>query len=223
MQLLALWIEVSKVCWWWEGMISSLLHFGSWQLFVCSHGFDVYFQDDGSRGIFYAPFSANTGFYYVRCVVLCVLFWNYHVWSRSWLRNFHFYVTTEPTTAQGRSPGCFEVESTCWLQSVLWLNFLTLHRNFFNSLLMSGDLVISTKSHQIALVALLSEHSSLHGMKTKVLSRDTDEFPGGHAFHYRRDFMRDLFAGKVNPYIFHMSWTLNKDNKQKFFRQIGDW
>ena len=88
---------------------------------------------------------------------------------------------------------------------------------------MSGDLVISTKSHQIALVALLSEHSSLHGMKTKVLSRDTDEFPGGHAFHYRRDFMRDLFAGKVNPYIFHMSWTLNKDNKQKFFRQIGDW
>ena len=31
-----------------------------------SHGFDCYFQDDGSRAIFYAPFSANTGFYYVR-------------------------------------------------------------------------------------------------------------------------------------------------------------
>ena len=71
--------------------------------------------------------------------------------------------------------------------------------------------------------ALLSEHSSLHGMKTKVLSRDTDEFPGGHAFHYRKDFMHDLFKGKVEPYIFHMSWTLNKDNKQKFFRQIGEW
>lgn len=132
-----------------------------------SHGFDVYFQDDGSRGIFYAPFSANTGFYYVR--------------------------------SNDRT------------------------RNFFNSLLMSGDLVISAKSHQIALVALLSEHTSLHGMKTKVLSRDTNEFPGGHAFHYRRDFMKDIFAGKVTPYIFHMSWTLNKENKQKFFRQIGDW
>jgi len=83
--------------------------------------------------------------------------------------------------------------------------------------------VVSTKSHQIALVALLSEHSSLHGMKTKVLSRDTDEFPGGHAFHYRKDFMRQLFKGEVDPYIFHMSWTLNKDNKQKFFRQIGEW
>ena len=114
-----------------------------------SHGFDVYFQDDGSRSIFYAPYSANTGFYYVR--------------------------------ANDRT------------------------RNFFNALLVQGDLVIATKSHQIALVALLSEHASLHGMKTKVLSRDTDEFPGGHAFHYRRDFMKALFADKVKPYIFHMS------------------
>ncbi|CAB9514754.1 Nucleotide-diphospho-sugar transferase [Seminavis robusta] len=132
-----------------------------------SHGFDIYFQDDGSRGIFWAPFSANTGFYYVR--------------------------------ANDRT------------------------RNFFNALLMAGDLIVSTKSHQIALVALLSEHTSLHGMKAKVLSRDADEFPCGHAFHYRKDFMRDIFAGKVEPYIFHMSWTLNKDNKQKFFRQIGEW
>ena len=60
-------------------------------------------------------------------------------------------------------------------------------------------------------------------MKTKVLSRDTDDFPGGHAFHYRKDFMRQLFKGEVQPYIFHMSWTLNKDNKQKFFRQINEW
>ena len=28
------------------------------------YDFDVYFQDDGSRGMFYAPYSANTGFYY---------------------------------------------------------------------------------------------------------------------------------------------------------------
>lgn len=132
-----------------------------------SHGFDVYFQDDGSRGLFYAPYSANTGFYYVR--------------------------------ANDRT------------------------RNFFNSLLMAGDLIISAKSHQIALVSLLSEHASMYGMKVKVLSRDTNEFPGGHAFHYRKDFMRQIFSGKETPYIFHMSWTLNKNNKQKFFRQMGEW
>ena len=35
--------------------------------------------------------------------------------------------------------------------------------------------------------------------------------------------MKRLFAGEVNPYIFHMSWTLNKDNKLLFFQQIGEW
>ena len=28
--------------------------------------FDVYFQDDGNHALYYAPYSANTGFYYVR-------------------------------------------------------------------------------------------------------------------------------------------------------------
>ena len=35
--------------------------------------------------------------------------------------------------------------------------------------------------------------------------------------------MRAFFRGEVNPYIFHMSWTLNKENKLLFFRQIGEW
>jgi len=66
---------------------------------------DIYFQDDGSRGLFYAPYSANTGMYYVR--------------------------NNDKT------------------------------RYFFNSLLLGGDLIIATKSHQIALVSLLSEFASM--------------------------------------------------------------
>lgn len=132
-----------------------------------SHGFDIYFQDDGNRAVYYAPYSANTGFYYVRA------------------------------------------------------NDLT--RYFFNSLLMSGDLIYATHSHQIALVAILSEYASRYGMKAKVLSKFTDEFPGGDAYHNRRDFMKDLVQGKVHPYIFHMSWTENKNNKKLFFRQMGEW
>jgi Nucleotide-diphospho-sugar transferase len=69
------------------------------------YDFDIYFQDDGSRGLFYAPYSANTGVYYIR--------------------------SNDKT------------------------------RYFFNSLLLSGDLVVSTHSHQIALVSLLTEHASL--------------------------------------------------------------
>jgi Nucleotide-diphospho-sugar transferase len=114
-----------------------------------SHAFDIYFQDDGNRALFYAPYSANTGFYYVR--------------------------TSELT------------------------------QHFFNSLLMSGDLIYATNSHQIALIAILSEFASRYGMKVKVLSRDSHEFPGGHAYHNRADFMKDVFQGKVQPYLFHMS------------------
>jgi hypothetical protein len=35
--------------------------------------------------------------------------------------------------------------------------------------------------------------------------------------------MRRLFSGEVTPVIFHMSWTLNKDNKLLYFRQMGEW
>jgi len=49
---------------------------------------------------------------------------------------------------------------------------------FLAFVLMAGDLVIKTDSHQQALVALLSEHASLYGLRAKVVSRDIEEFPG---------------------------------------------
>jgi hypothetical protein len=130
------------------------------------YNFDIYFQDDGNHALFYAPYSANTGFYYVR--------------------------NNERT------------------------------RYFFNSLLMGGDLIISTKSHQIALVALLNEHASMYGLKVKIWERNLEEFPGGFSFHRKKDFMKELVQGKRQPYIFHMSWTKNKDNKIKFYEQMGE-
>jgi len=35
--------------------------------------------------------------------------------------------------------------------------------------------------------------------------------------------MRAFLNGDLHPYIFHMSWTLNKDNKLLYFRQMGEW
>ena len=134
--------------------------------------FDVYFQDDGNHALFYAPYSANTGFYYVR-----------------------------------------QNDRT---------------RYFFNSLLLAGDLILSTHSHQIALIALLNEHASMYGLKVKIWERHTTEFPGGFTFHRDFDYMKDLVSGRLvgtkeMPYIFHMSWTLNKDNKVLYYRQMGEW
>jgi hypothetical protein len=129
--------------------------------------FDIYFQDDGNHAEYYAPYSANTGFYYIHN------------------------------------------------------NPKTLH--LFNTLLMEGAMILENKSHQIALIALLAEHASLFGLRVKIFSRDGDDFPGGHAFNFRFSYMRDLFAGAVRPYIFHMSWTKNKDNKIKYLQQMGEW
>jgi Nucleotide-diphospho-sugar transferase len=129
--------------------------------------YDVYFQDDGNHAIYYGPYSANTGFYYVR--------------------------NNDKT------------------------------RHFFNALLLQGDLILGMRSHQVPLIAILQEHASMYGLRVKIWSRDGDEFPGGHAFHSRKPFMRDVISGARRPVVFHMSWTLNKGNKIKFYRQMGEW
>ncbi len=132
------------------------------------HGFDMYFQDDGAHSSRYAPYSANSGFYYVR-----------------------------------------NNQRTKYL---------------FAALLYSGDMIIQSHSHQQALVQLMAEHSSLFGLRVKVLSRDTEEFPGGWHYHrHNKDFMKKIVQEEITPFIFHMSWTNNKDNKIKFFQQMGQW
>lgn len=133
-----------------------------------AYGYDIFFQDDGGHSVRYAPYSANSGFYFVR--------------------------------------------------------YNNRTRHFLTSLLMAGDLILSTDSHQQALIATLNEHVSLYGLKAKVLSRDMDEFPGGFQYHKKdKSYMKKVFDGSIKPYIFHMSWTNNKDNKLLFFRQMGEW
>ena len=129
--------------------------------------FDAYFQDDGSRQERYAPFSANSGFYFIR---------------------------SNPRT-----------------------------KILFRTMLYSGDLIIACRSHQQILIALLEEYNSLLGLTVKVLSREEDDFPGGYHYNMRKDFMRKMIDGKITPYIFHMSWTLNKVNKVEYLHQMGMW
>jgi len=129
--------------------------------------FDMYFQDDGSRQERYAPYSANTGFYYVR--------------------------------SNGRT------------------------KNFFRHMVYQSDLIGAWNSHQQVLVQLLAEANSVMGLTVKIFAKETEEFPGGLHFHRKVQPMKDIFSGKSNSYIFHMSWTTNKDNKLKFFQQMGEW
>ena len=118
------------------------------------YNYDIYFQDDGARSLRYTPWSANSGFYYVRN------------------------------------------------------NDRTQH--LFNQLTLSGDLILKTYSHQQALIAVLSEHASLFGLKIKVFGKDEDAWPGGYHFHQKGDdaYFRRYYDGRLqeDPYIFHMSW-----------------
>jgi len=135
------------------------------------HTFDIYFQDDGARSLRYAPYSANSGFYYVR--------------------------NNDRT------------------------------QYFLTQLMLSGDLILKTYSHQQALVAVLTEHSSLFGLRVKVFGKEDDAWPGGFHYHQKGDnsYFRRYFDNKtaVDPYVFHMSWTFNKDNKLLFLKQLGEW
>ena len=110
--------------------------------------FDLYFQDDGAHSVRYAPYSPNTGFYFVRAV------------DRT--------------------------------------------RYFFNCFVKLGDMIQQSGSHQSALTSLMNEHVSYRGLKVKIFSRDTDEFPGGFHFHRNKGYMQRMVAGNAKPYIFHM-------------------
>ena len=114
---------------------------------------------------------------------------------------------------------------------------------FLNHVLMSGDLIAATTTHQAPFLSLLSEHASLHGLKVKILP--TDDYPGGYHFQGQPDYMRQLLEWKemrihngkdtsnvtvgstreriFDPKIFHMSWTDNKDRKVQFLQQMGEW
>ena len=89
-----------------------------------------------------------------------------------------------------------------------------------------GDVVAQTKSHQATLTAVLNEHASWKGLRVKVWKKGLgNPFPGGFEYHRVKPVMQTLLQGNstANPYIFHMSWTKNKDNKKKFLEQLGQW
>eukprot|EP00536_Pseudo-nitzschia_multiseries_P007915 jgi/Psemu1/305317/fgenesh1_kg.191_\ len=129
---------------------------------------DMVFQDDGSRVWRFAPYSPNSGFYFVR---------------------------NNPKTLY-----------------------------FFETFLRMGDMIQVAKSHQHVLNDLLIEFSSWRGLRVKVIRKGEDNvFPGGVEFHNQPKFMKEMINGTRKPYVFHMSWTKNKDNKKKFFEQLGEW
>ena len=134
---------------------------------IWNQEYDIIFQDDGARSLRFAPYNANSGFYFVR--------------------------NNERTSA------------------------------YMHELLFSMSIVLRSKSHQQVMIAILNEHVSLFGLRAKVVPRESPDLPCGYHWHRKPDVIRAAFKGEIHPIVVHMSWTENKDNKIKFYQQMGEW
>lgn len=93
-------------------------------------------------------------------------------------------------------------------------------RYVFTSLLFSAY-TLSGRSHQESLIALLTESTSLFALKVKILH--VEDFSGGREYHMNPSFMKHFISKRKTPWIFHMCWTKNKDDKISYLKQMGMW
>ena len=75
------------------------------------------------------------------------------------------------------------------------------------ALLYQVAMVSLLSSHCVVLVQLLLEHSSMFGLKVKVLfdKISTAMFPGRWHFHRGNEIMKSIFKGESISFVFHMS------------------
>lgn len=165
-----------------------------------SFDFDMYFQDDGAHSVRYAPYSPNTGFYFVRANPRTLYF-------------FSNFVKAADAIMQSGSH-----------QSALTavMNEHVSYRGLRVKVLARDQDEFPGGYHFHRNKQYMKE--MLHGKKTPVrVCR--------RCFCAQRIKISYL-CSRINPrfsltfsaqYVFHMSWTLNKENKRKFFQQMGDW
>lgn len=78
-----------------------------------------------------------------------------------------------------------------------------------------------THSHQSVLIRHISEAHHLFGLKIFVL--DSTLFCSGQAYHENKPLIRKIQAKTFKPFVFHMCWTDNRENKVVYFKDVGLW
>lgn len=78
-----------------------------------------------------------------------------------------------------------------------------------------------THSHQSVLIRHIAESHHLFGLKIFVL--DNTLFPSGQAYHENKKLIKRIQEKTFQPYVFHMCWTDNRENKVVYFKDIGTW
>lgn len=92
----------------------------------------------------------------------------------------------------------------------------------FESLMKAAAAEIGqTHSHQSVLIRHIAEAAHLFSVRVFVL--DMDQFPSGQAYHENKPFVRQVQARGLRPFVFHMCWTDNRENKLVYFKDVGLW
>ena len=93
---------------------------------------------------------------------------------------------------------------------------------FMEKMIKSGPSEIGySHSHQAVLIRHLAECVHFIGLQINVLN--TDLFPSGQAYHERKNYIKKIQNHEFLPYVFHMCWTDNRENKVVYFKDVGLW
>ena len=84
----------------------------------------------------------------------------------------------------------------------------------------AGEISVS-HSHQSVLIRYLSEAHDVYGIDVNVL--DQPAFPSGAMFHQNKSFINRIKKYIEEPFVFHMCWTANREDKVKYLKELGMW
>jgi hypothetical protein len=76
-------------------------------------------------------------------------------------------------------------------------------------------------SHQQVLIRHIAESHHLFGLQVFVLNREL--FPSGQTYHENKKLVKKIQEKTYRPYVFHMCWTDNRENKIVYFKDVGLW
>lgn len=78
-----------------------------------------------------------------------------------------------------------------------------------------------TCSHQATFIRHLTETYYLFGVQVIIL--DDREFPSGQMYHHQKAYVDQVKHHYVTPYVWHMCWTDNRQQKITYLKDLGMW
>jgi hypothetical protein len=88
-------------------------------------------------------------------------------------------------------------------------------------MLKSVSEISSTHSHQATLTRHITEAHRISGLTLSVL--DMRQFPSGIMYHHDKAYVKQVLSYEEQPYVWHMCWTSSREDKVKYFKEMGMW